>query len=165
MPDWPINISYREMVHSDYAETHDIDNECPENLKEELKKTAFKVQQARDILSFHYGRPVPIKITSGYRSPYLNIALTKGATSTGVHPVARAVDIVPMGVNTKEAYDILADDVTFMADVDQLIYESHQGVCIHIGRPYGHGPRHELKHDAINSEGRRCYILDRVVQC
>lgn len=161
--EWPPNISYREMVHSDYAESHNINNECVGDLLEELKKTAWKVQQARDLLSNHFGKPVPIKITSGYRCPYLNTCITKGATSTGVHPVARAVDIVPMGVDIGQSYRVLAGDKSFMSDVDQLIEERINGMCIHIGRPYGRSPRHELRHDEIR-DGKRCYILDKVVE-
>lgn len=129
-----------ELEHSDKAIEHGIPNVCPDELLPYLVLISWKAEQARKILG------VRCRVNSGYRSPALNHIICKGSSSTGVHPLGLAVDILPLdGKDLVGAFAELQDDREFMQDVDQLILENG---CIHIGLPYpGKAPRHELRRD------------------
>jgi hypothetical protein len=128
-----------EMTHSDTAIAHGLENSCPAELRDTLAATSWKAEQARKILG------VPCKVNSGFRSLALNNIVAKGSNTTGVHPLALAVDIMPIGLDLAGAFAALQSDPEFMLDVDQLIIEAG---CLHIGRPRsGQQPRHELHTD------------------
>ena len=144
-----------ELIHSDTAEAHGLDNTPPTDLLPALVEVSWKAEEARSIIG------CALQVDSGYRSPEVNAIVAKGSSSTGAHPKGRAVDLFPLGVNVNDAYQMLAEHPTFMKDVDQLIKERG---CIHLGLliPGAHpAPRRELRHDEwIN--GVRHYPLDSV---
>lgn len=129
-----------ELEQSETATAHGIDNSCPPEYLENLKAISWKLEKAREIID------APLIVTSGYRCPTLNLLVTKGASSTGVHPCGLAADFQPThGIDTEHAFYALQADDEFMKDVDQLILERG---CVHIGLPLpGRKPRHELRRD------------------
>lgn len=64
---------------------------------------------------------VPIRISSGYRSPALNRAI--GGSQTSQHSIGEAIDIDmdgnPHGVTNKQIFDYIKNSLNF----DQLIWE------------------------------------------
>ena len=139
-----------EMTNSDTAAAQrpPLNNACPAELRDTLAATSWKAEDARTILG------VPCRVNSGFRSMALNAIVAKGSNTTGVHPLALAVDILPIGMSVEAAFEALQAATSFMMDVDQLIIENG---CLHIGRPRpGQKPRHELRADKWTN-GERHY--------
>jgi hypothetical protein len=117
-----------------------IDNDPPVAIAGNLVKVAEKCEQARAILG------VPIRISYGYRCEALNLAV--GGSETSAHMLALAADMIPDGMDLRVAWDKLAADPSYCADVDQLIIERG---CVHVGLAiplHGNIPRHELRLDS-----------------
>ena len=118
------NFTLNELIHSSTADRYDIDNTPSQFEYNNLKRLCEEVlQPIRDRYS------EPIKVTSGYRSPQLNIRL-KGASSSA-HLKGLAADIDTP--NNEKLFNII---ISMMhkgeIDVDQLIDESNYS-WIHIG--------------------------------
>lgn len=118
------NFTLNELIYSSTADRYDIDNTPSQFEYNNLVKLCKEVlQPIRD----KYGEP--IKVTSGYRSPQLNIRL-KGASSSA-HLKGLAADIDTP--NNEKLFNII---ISMMhkgeIDVDQLIDESNYS-WIHIG--------------------------------
>lgn len=109
-----------EMVFSDYAARHNIDNRPPERIVDNLKYTAEQLEKVRALLK------CPMQITSGYRSPSLNDAV--GGSLTSQHRYGLAVDFVAPGFGSpfEVCTAIEASGIMF----DQLIHE--YGRWVHI---------------------------------
>lgn len=70
---------------------------------------------------------VPLQVNSGYRSPELNKAV--GGAKDSAHTRGEAVDIVPLGMPLREAFDLIrASPILF----DQLIEECGPTGWIHV---------------------------------
>ena len=105
------NFSLQELTKSDTAIRKGIDNEPNADQIDKLKTLCEKVlQPVRD----HFGR---VKVTSGYRSPELCVAI--GSSINSQHAKAEAVDFEVMGVDNAE----VADWVYSNCETDQLILE------------------------------------------
>lgn len=139
--DFAPHFSRQELEHSDTAQAHGLDNTCPDELLENLAGTSQLAEQIRTALG------CPLVVTSGYRSQALNDLVAKGASSTGVHPLGLAVDLVPCSkdLDVPGAFAALQAQPEIMRQIDQLIIERG---CLHVGRPRpGQAPRHELRAD------------------
>jgi zinc D-Ala-D-Ala carboxypeptidase len=91
------NFSLQELTKSDTAIRKGIDNEPNADQIDKLKTLCEKVlQPVRD----HFGR---VKVTSGYRSPELCVAI--GSSLNSQHAKAEAVDFEVMGVDNAEVAD------------------------------------------------------------
>jgi len=113
-----------EFTLSQTATRYGIDNSIPESLIENAKALCSKVL---DVIREHYDRPVII--SSGYRSPELNQAITKGGSSgskKSQHMLCEAADFHVSGVPLKKVAYFIRDSGI---DFDQLIFE---GGWIHI---------------------------------
>lgn len=89
------NFSLAEMVKSETALRHDMDNTPGEAEIENLKRLAEKVlQPVRD----HYGKGV--KVNSGFRHPEVNAKV--GGSKTSDHCKGQAADIEIPGVPNAE---------------------------------------------------------------
>ena len=103
------NFSLQELTKSDTAIRKGIDNEPNADQIDKLKMLCEKVlQPVRD----QFGR---VKVTSGYRSPELCVAI--GSSINSQHAKAEAVDFEVMGVDNAE----VADWVKMNCETDQLI--------------------------------------------
>jgi len=112
------NFSLAEMVKSDTALRHDMDNTPGEKEIENLKRLAEKVlQPVRDY--FKTG----VKVNSGYRHPEVNAKV--GGSKTSDHCRGQAADIEIPGVPNAD----LAQWITENLDFTQVILEFYtQGV-------------------------------------
>ena len=106
------NFSLAEMVKSETALRHDMDNTPGESEIENLKRLAEKVlQPVRD----HYGKGV--KVNSGFRHPEVNAKV--GGSKTSDHCKGQAADIEIPGVANAD----LAEWITKNLDFTQVILE------------------------------------------
>jgi uncharacterized protein YcbK (DUF882 family) len=106
------NFTLAEMVKSDTALRHDMDNTPGENEIANLKRLAEKVlQPVRD----HYQKGV--KCNSGYRAPAVNQKV--GGSSTSDHCKGQAADIEIPGVANAD----LAKWITENLEFTQVILE------------------------------------------
>lgn len=137
---------------------HGIYNDCPISLAANLVQTGQKAEEARGILSEQAARECTLRVAYGYRCEAENEAC--GGSPTSAHCEGLAVDLVPNPdlFHLRQAFEVLAQHPTFMADVDQLIIERG---CLHIGLPtsrHNFVPRHELRGDS-DVDGHRTYPL------
>lgn len=118
------NFTLNELIYSSTADRYDIDNTPSKFEYDNLKRLCEEVlQPIRDKWK------KPIKVTSGYRCPQLNIRL-KGASSSA-HLKGLAADIDTPN-NEKLFHLIISMMHKGEIDVDQLIDESNYS-WIHIG--------------------------------
>jgi len=105
------NFTLQELIKSDTAIRKGIENNPNADQVEKLKLLCERVlQPVRD----HFGR---VKVTSGYRSPELCVAI--GSSINSQHAKAEAVDFECVGVDNAE----VADWVHINLETDQLILE------------------------------------------
>ena len=109
------NLSLAEVIKSNTATKHGIDNTPTEEHLENLRAIALDVfQPVRD----HFRKP--IYISSGYRSEALNERI--GGSKTSQHSLGQALDLdaqVFGGLTNAELFAYIAEWVVF----DQLIWE------------------------------------------
>lgn len=84
------HFTLEEFCASDIASRKGINNDLPIELYDTAKQTAELMERIRTHLSVHAGKPCPIYISSGYRSPLVNKAV--GSLDTSDHRKAMAVD-------------------------------------------------------------------------
>ena len=142
------NFSLQELIKSDTAIRKGIDNNPNADQVEKLKTLCEKIlQPVRD----QFGR---VKVTSGYRSPELCVAI--GSSLTSQHSKAEAVDFECLGVDNAE----VADWVKMNCETDQLILEYYtpgepNSGWIHCSITEGM-PRKQFLH-AYREEGKTKY--------
>jgi hypothetical protein len=94
----------------------------------------------------------PVRVTSGYRSEDLNLAI--GGAKNSQHCVGAAADIKCAGVSPQEAIEILLEaDLPY----DQLILEYSSWVHISVPNDPQDKPRKEVL--IIDSKGVRPYVI------
>lgn len=105
------NFQLKEFVVSSTADRLGIDNTPTPGEIENLRTLCKQIlQPARDALG-------PLKITSGFRSAALNLAV--GGSSNSDHRKGFAADVVPVNVGTKELAVWVKENCKF----DQIILE------------------------------------------
>ena len=154
--DFALHFSLAEMTRSDTAVARGIDNTCPPELMDDLAATSQLAEQVRIFMG-----GVPLRVTSGFRCRAVEdiVTNTKGST-TGAHPVARAVDLMPpAGMDVHQFFARIQECPEVMEQVDQLVIEG--GGNLHFGRVMpGHpAPRHMLMGDHTGPDGVRHYPL------
>ncbi|CAM3844225.1 D-Ala-D-Ala carboxypeptidase family metallohydrolase [Parendozoicomonas haliclonae] len=122
------NFSKEELERSSMAIKYDLDNSIPSHLQGNAYRLAEWLQVLRDRLKQHFGKDVPIVVSSAYRSPALNAKVRGSATSA--HIECLAADIKAIGLSVPSLWNFIREN---MADVgyDQNI-EEHQS-WVHIG--------------------------------
>jgi hypothetical protein len=130
-----------------------IDNTPPDNLLQNIRRTAQKVEEAFEILGKALNQEVIPRVSYGYRCPALNKAV--GSVSrTSAHLEGSAADMQVLGTITpRRFWDALRLHSTFMIGVDQLIIERG---CVHLGLPVAaHNlvAREELRTEAMGPDG------------
>lgn len=116
------NFSLAEMTASQTAARKGIRNDPDAKVIAAL--TALCVNVLEPVRA-HFGRPV--RVTSGYRSPRLNIAI--GGSATSRHCFGEAADFTVPGVSNIEVCRWIAANLRF----DQLIYEFGESGWVHAG--------------------------------
>ena len=142
------NFSLQELIKSDTAVRKGIDNNPNADQIEKLKGLCENIlQPVRD----HFGR---VKVTSGYRSVDLCMAI--GSSANSQHAKAEAADFECIGVDNAELFDWIKNNLT----PDQLILEYYtpgepNSGWIHCSWVEG-TPRASFLH-AYRSEGKTKY--------
>lgn len=106
------NFRLWELVKSSTADRLGIDNTPNSEEIGNLRKLCEKIlQPARDALG-------PIRISSGFRSEELNIAV--GGVSNSDHRLGFAADVIPINVSTKKLAEWVVENCP---EFDQVILE------------------------------------------
>jgi uncharacterized protein YcbK (DUF882 family) len=144
------NFTLSELVKSDTALRHDMDNTPGEIEIENLKRLAEKVLQP---VREHYQRGV--KVNSGFRHPEVNAKV--GGSKTSDHCKGQAADIEIPGVPNAD----LAQWITQNLDFTQVILEFYtQGVpdsgWVHVS----YDPQNLKKQSltAVKKDGKTVYL-------
>jgi hypothetical protein len=127
---YPTNFSREELLHSETALRHNIDNQphSPEHEKN-LLNLAWFLQSLRDALSEHFGKEVPISVSSGYRSEALNTLV--GGSKRSAHSHGLAADFRAIGVSVEAVFKFIHEHEAFSHMLDQVIDEF--GAWVHVG--------------------------------
>lgn len=86
------HFSLAELTHSNKADALGLSNEATSEVVEALFDTALMLENVREHLAAVAGKPIPITVTSGYRSHEVNRAV--GSSDTSDHVRGMAADIV-----------------------------------------------------------------------
>ena len=105
------NITFDEMIFSEYATRNRINNTPPDELIQNIAKTAAALQ----VIRAYWRRPVII--SSGYRCSSLNEAI--GGSDRSHHCLGLAVDFIIPGVHLNDIIKSIQNLLHF----DQLINE------------------------------------------
>lgn len=136
------NFSLAEMTRSTTAQKKRIENVPNEAQIEFLRELCENVlQPVRD----EFG---PIHISSGYRSPKLNVAIG-GSTSSQHCALRGAAADISMGDDNKDIFNYIKDELVF----DQLIWEfgdDENPAWVHVSYHYGHNRGQVLRAVKVN---------------
>lgn len=134
-------FNVEDFTYSRTAEAKGIPNKPTPEHEEELKKLFDLHNEIRARLSVKYGKPIQIRINSGYRSKELN-AVIPGASPTSQHCLAQAADTFAIGISHNEYYLFIKALVKAgVITVGQCIQEfgrnpeSEQDDWVHISTP------------------------------
>lgn len=116
------HFSLEEFTRSDYAKANGIDNALPINYLETMQSTAQLMERIRTLLSTIAGKDIPITVTSGWRSPALDLAIRK-RNRTGDHSKAMACDFVAPAYGTPYQIAKTLSTAVVTLGIGQLIYE------------------------------------------
>jgi len=139
------NFSLKELIASETAERHGIDNTPSPEIIENLKQLAAALQEVRTLLGNK-----PISINSGYRSPEVNAKL--GSKPTSDHCKGLAADFIcpSFGSPDEIVRAIMGSSISYK----QVIREFDRWV--HFAIPAtGEEPRRQAL--IIDKEGTRNY--------
>ena len=144
---FPPHFTIEELTRSQTATRNGIDN-TPEDLSN-LMRIAWFLESLRSKLRLEYPGAVII-VSSGYRSPELNLVI--GGSKTSAHMKGLAADISCPDITPLELAQFIADT---MADegFDQVIHEFER--WCHVGLSEGL-PRYELL-TAVKENGKTIY--------
>lgn len=135
------HFSLEELVISDIAKKHGVDNSPDYSTIQNLKIMAEKLEEVRAILGNK-----PIKIQSGYRSKKLNDMV--GGAGKSAHLEGLAADFVCPAFGTP--YEICTELAKKLKDFDQLIHEN--GRWVHLGL------RHDTKRNQVLTMKKGKYL-------
>ena len=133
------NFTLEEMFRSATAEKRHIDNRPPKDIEENL---TYLVKNVLQPLRDHIG--VPIRVTSGYRSPALNRAV--GGSSSSWHSHGCAADIqIPSGkVSLKEVFEWIYHNLPYTELIAEGIDRRGQVSWIHVALVKGREAKNNL---------------------
>jgi zinc D-Ala-D-Ala carboxypeptidase len=139
------NFSLKELIASETADRHGLDNTPTDEIIENLKHLAGVLQEVRAILGNK-----PITVSSGYRSPTVNEKL--GSKPTSDHCKGLAVDFIcpSFGTPDEVVRQIMASDIPYK----QVIREFDRWVHLAVSAP-GEEPRRQAL--IIDKQGTRNY--------
>ena len=161
------NFTLEELSSFNFAAAHGlkVPDSIPEDMINELQKTANLLQDIRDAACVYFGRDIRLRVTNAWRWKVLNDMV--GSNDKSAHLWGGGADLVPYDISLEDLFEVARRDLSLMKKIDQLI---HERGCIHVGRAKeGKEPRHELRGEAWvpNETGKliRRYPLIEVVKC
>jgi zinc D-Ala-D-Ala carboxypeptidase len=132
------HFKLQEFIFSNTASQLKIDNTPPDSVRGSLQFTAEGMERIKTKLqALRSVEAIPVKITSGYRSPELNKRI--GGVVTSQHVKGEACDfIAPLFGTPKEIVKALSEHVEELG-IDQIIAE---GTWVHVS--FSRTPRHQV---------------------
>lgn len=119
------NFTLTELTRSTTAQRLGLPNEATSEVVEALFEVAGMLENVREHLCGMAGRPIPIVVTSGYRSPAVNKAV--GGVTSSDHVRGMAADIVAPAFGTPHAIACeLAEHLSALG-IGQMILEGVNG--------------------------------------
>lgn len=153
------HFTWKELTYSHTAEKNGWKNEPNAEERANLLRLADWLEQLRYLLAQKYGKEIPIRITSAYRSKRVNRAV--GGSDTSAHPKGLAGDIQAIGLTIKQlAYDIYSFIKSGkLPKLDQLIREMPRGggQWVHVGLRTGSQRGELLVYEWTARKGRNAY--------
>lgn len=119
------NFSFEELIHSEYAVRHHIDNTPNDEIGANLQTLAEGLERARKVLGDR-----PLVVTSGYRCAKVNSAI--GGSRGSFHQRGLAADFHVVGMSVDDACAAL-DRAKWEIQYDKLINE--YGRWVHLQFP------------------------------
>ena len=144
------NFTLQEMIHSNTAIAKGIVNMPNEQQINFIRELCISILQP---IREEFG--VPIHISSGFRSPKLNVAIG-GSTSSQHCALRGAAADIQMDEMNAEIFNYIKDELIF----DQLIWEFGDGQnpdWVHVSFHKGNNRKQILK--AVKANGKTKYIL------
>ena len=140
------NFTLEEMYRSATAESRRIDNRPSKDIEANIE---YLVKNVLQPLRDHYG--VPIRVTSGYRSPALNRAI--GGASASWHSHGCAADIqIPSGkVPLKDVFEYIYRNLPYTELIAEGIDRSGRVSWVHVALVRGREAKNNL-----DPAGRLC---------
>ncbi len=140
------NFTLEEMYRSETAERRRIDNRPSADIEANLE---YLVKNVLQPLRDHFG--VPIRVTSGYRSPALNRAI--GGSSSSWHSHGCAADIqIPSGrVSLKEVFEWIYRNLPYTELIAEGIDRNGRVSWVHVALVRGREAKNNL-----DPAGRLC---------
>lgn len=116
------NFTLAELTASQTAERKGLDNTPNATAIANLTRLAALLEQVRALLG------KPIIVTSGYRSPEVNLAI--GSTNKSQHPLGCAADIKVHGMTPKQVVELcIKADIPYHQIIEEF------GSWVHISVP------------------------------
>ena len=144
------NFTLQEMIHSNTAIAKGIVNMPNEQQINFIRELCINILQP---VREEFG--VPIRISSGFRSPRLNVAIG-GSTSSQHCALRGAAADIQMDEMNAEIFNYIKDELIF----DQLIWEFGDGQnpdWVHVSFHKGNNRKQILK--AVKANGKTKYLL------
>ena len=144
------NFTLQEMIHSNTAIAKGIVNMPNEQQINFIRELCISILQP---IREEFG--VPIRISSGFRSPRLNVAIG-GSTSSQHCALRGAAADIQMDEMNAEIFNYIKDELIF----DQLIWEFGDGQnpdWVHVSFHKGNNRKQILK--AVKQNGKTKYLL------
>jgi|MGYP000293304023 zinc D-Ala-D-Ala carboxypeptidase len=144
------NFTLQEMIHSNTAIAKGIVNMPNEQQINFIRELCISILQP---IREEFG--VPIHISSGFRSPKLNVAIG-GSTSSQHCALRGAAADIQMDEMNAEIFNYIKDELIF----DQLIWEFGDGQnpdWVHVSFHKGNNRKQILK--AVKQNGKTKYLL------
>lgn len=140
------NFTLEEMYRSATAESRRIDNRPPKDIEENL---VYLVKNVLQPLRTHFG--VPIRVTSGYRSPVLNRAVGGSASSWHSHGCAADIQIPSGKVSLKTVFEYIYNNLPYTELIAEGIDRNGRVSWVHVALVKGREAKNNL-----DPAGRLC---------
>ena len=109
------NFSFDELTHTSHADLLEANRESAKAFMKQLKYIACTLEEVRAILG------VPLKVTSGFRNNALNKRV--GGSATSGHTKGLCADIIPIGLEVHEAFQIIQSNKNKCPSLKKCIFE------------------------------------------
>ena len=109
------HFSFNELTNTSHADLLEANRESAKAFMKQLKYIAGTLEEIRAILE------VPLKVTSGFRSNALNKRV--GGSATSGHTKGLCVDIIPVGLEVHEAFQIIQSNKNKCPSLKKCIFE------------------------------------------
>jgi Uncharacterized protein conserved in bacteria len=140
------NFTLEEMFRSATAERRGIDNRPPKDIEENL---TYLVKNVLQPLRNYVG--VPIRVTSGYRSPALNRAVGGSPSSWHSHGCAADIQIPSGKVSLKHVFEYIYHNLPYTELIAEGIDGNGRVSWVHVALVKGREAKNNL-----DPAGRLC---------